>query len=358
GRFESPRGGAAVSELSRSRYAELFGPTTGDRVRLADTDLLIEITEDRSGGPGLAGDEAVFGGGKVLRESMGQSRATRADGAPDTVITGAIIIDHWGIIKADIGIRDGRISAIGKAGNPDIMSGVHPDLVVGPSTEIIAGNGRIVTAGAIDCHVHFICPQLMDEALGGGITTLIGGGTGPAEGSKATTVTPGAWHLARMLEATDHWPLNIALLGKGNTVSEAAMWEQLRAGASGFKLHEDWGSTPAAIDACLRVADASGVQVALHSDTLNEIGFVEDTLAAIAGRGIHAYHTEGAGGGHAPDIITVASHPNVLPSSTNPTRPHTVNTLDEHLDMLMVCHHLSSAIPEDLAFAESRIRPS
>lgn len=347
-----------MSELSRSRYAELFGPTTGDRVRLADTDLLIEITEDRSGGPGLAGDEAVFGGGKVLRESMGQSRATRADGAPDTVITGAIIIDHWGIIKADIGIRDGRISAIGKAGNPDIMSGVHPDLVVGPSTEIIAGNGRIVTAGAIDCHVHFICPQLMDEALGGGITTLIGGGTGPAEGSKATTVTPGAWHLARMLEATDHWPLNIALLGKGNTVSEAAMWEQLRAGASGFKLHEDWGSTPAAIDACLRVADASGVQVALHSDTLNEIGFVEDTLAAIAGRGIHAYHTEGAGGGHAPDIITVASHPNVLPSSTNPTRPHTVNTLDEHLDMLMVCHHLSSAIPEDLAFAESRIRPS
>lgn len=347
-----------MSELSRARYAELFGPTTGDRVRLADTDLLIEITEDRSGGPGLAGDEAVFGGGKVLRESMGQSRATRADGAPDTVVTGAIIVDYWGIIKADIGIRDGRISAIGKAGNPDIMSGVHPDLVIGPSTEIIAGNGRIVTAGAIDCHVHFICPQLMDEALGGGITTLIGGGTGPAEGSKATTVTPGAWHLARMLEATDHWPLNIALLGKGNTVSEAAMWEQLRAGASGFKLHEDWGSTPAAIDACLRVADASGVQVALHSDTLNEIGFVEDTLAAIAGRGIHAYHTEGAGGGHAPDIITVASHPNVLPSSTNPTRPHTVNTLDEHLDMLMVCHHLSSAIPEDLAFAESRIRPS
>ncbi|MFI2558792.1 urease subunit alpha [Nocardia farcinica] len=347
-----------MTELSRARYAELFGPTTGDRIRLADTDLLIEITEDRSGGPGLAGDEAVFGGGKVLRESMGQSRATRADGAPDTVITGAVIVDHWGIVKADIGIRDGRICGIGKAGNPDTMSGVHPDLVVGPSTEIIAGNGRILTAGAIDCHVHFICPQLMDEALGGGITTVIGGGTGPAEGSKATTVTPGAWHLARMLEATDHWPLNIALLGKGNTVSEAAMWEQLRAGASGFKLHEDWGSTPAAIDACLRVADASGVQVALHSDTLNEAGFVEDTLAAIAGRGIHAYHTEGAGGGHAPDIITVAAHPNVLPSSTNPTRPHTVNTLDEHLDMLMVCHHLSPSIPEDLAFAESRIRPS
>ncbi|MFE9786946.1 urease subunit alpha [Nocardia salmonicida] len=347
-----------MTELSRARYAELFGPTTGDRIRLADTDLFIEITEDRSGGPGLAGEEAVFGGGKVLRESMGQSRATRADGAPDTVITGVVIIDHWGIIKADVGIRDGRICGIGKAGNPDTMSGVHPDLVVGPSTEIIAGNGRILTAGAIDCHVHFICPQLMDEALGGGITTLIGGGTGPAEGSKATTVTPGSWHLARMLESLDHWPMNIVLLGKGNTVSQESMWEQLRGGASGFKLHEDWGSTPAAIDACLTVADAAGVQVALHSDTLNEAGFVEDTLAAIAGRSIHAYHTEGAGGGHAPDIITVASHLNVLPSSTNPTRPHTVNTLDEHLDMLMVCHHLSPSIPEDLAFAESRIRPS
>ncbi|MDO3648417.1 urease subunit alpha [Nocardia mangyaensis] len=347
-----------MSELSRARYAELFGPTTGDRIRLADTDLLIEITEDRSGGPGLAGEEAVFGGGKVLRESMGQSRATRADGAPDTVITGVVIIDHWGVIKADVGIRDGRICGIGKAGNPDTMSGVHPDLVVGPSTEIIAGNGRILTAGAIDCHVHFICPQLMEEALGGGITTLVGGGTGPAEGSKATTVTPGSWHLARMLESLDHWPMNIVLLGKGNTVSQESMWEQLRGGASGFKLHEDWGSTPAAIDACLTVADAAGVQVALHSDTLNEAGFVEDTLAAIAGRGIHAYHTEGAGGGHAPDIITVASHLNVLPSSTNPTRPHTVNTLDEHLDMLMVCHHLSPSIPEDLAFAESRIRPS
>ncbi|MCA2208691.1 urease subunit alpha [Nocardia rosealba] len=347
-----------MTELSRARYAELFGPTTGDRIRLADTDLLIEITEDRCGGPGLAGEEAVFGGGKVLRESMGQSRATRADGAPDTVITGVVIVDHWGIIKADIGIRDGRICGIGKAGNPDTMSGVHPDLVVGPATEIIAGNGRILTAGAIDCHVHFICPQLMEEALGGGITTLIGGGTGPAEGSKATTVTPGSWHLARMLESLDHWPMNIVLLGKGNTVSQESMWEQLRGGASGFKLHEDWGSTPAAIDACLTVADAAGVQVALHSDTLNEAGFVEDTLAAIAGRGIHAYHTEGAGGGHAPDIITVASHLNVLPSSTNPTRPHTVNTLDEHLDMLMVCHHLSPSIPEDLAFAESRIRPS
>ncbi|MFC4128783.1 urease subunit alpha [Nocardia rhizosphaerae] len=347
-----------MTELSRARYAELFGPTTGDRVRLADTDLIIEITEDRSGGPGLAGEEAVFGGGKVLRESVGQSRATRADGSPDTVITGVIIIDHWGIVKADVGIRDGRICGIGKAGNPDTMTGVDPALVVGPSTEIIAGNGRILTAGAIDCHVHFICPQLLEEALGGGITTLIGGGTGPAEGSKATTVTPGSWHLARMLESLDHWPMNIVLLGKGNTVSQESMWEQLRGGAAGFKLHEDWGSTPAAIDACLTVADAAGAQVALHSDTLNEAGFVEDTLAAIAGRGIHAYHTEGAGGGHAPDIITVASHLNVLPSSTNPTRPHTVNTLDEHLDMLMVCHHLSPSIPEDLAFAESRIRPS
>jgi len=347
-----------VSSLPRSRYAALFGPTTGDRIRLADTDLFVEITEDRSGGPGLAGDEAVFGGGKVLRESMGQGRATRAEGAPDTVITGAVIIDYWGIVKADIGIRDGRIVAIGKAGNPDIMSGVHPDLVVGPSTEIIAGNGRIVTAGAIDCHVHLICPQIMEEAIGGGITTIVAGGTGPAEGSKATTVTPGSWHLARLLESLDSWPMNVALLGKGNTVSAEAMWEQLRGGAAAFKLHEDWGTTPAAIDACLTVADESGVQVNIHTDTLNEMGFVEDTLAAIKGRSIHAYHTEGAGGGHAPDIITVASHPNVLPSSTNPTRPHTVNTLDEHLDMLMVCHHLNPAVPEDLAFAESRIRPS
>ncbi|WP_123029243.1 urease subunit alpha [Mycolicibacterium stellerae] len=347
-----------MTELSRARYAALFGPTTGDRIRLADTDLFVEITEDRSGGPGLAGDEAVFGGGKVLRESMGQGRATRADGAPDTVITGVVIIDYWGIIKADIGIRDGRIIAIGKAGNPDTMSGVHPDLVVGPSTEIIAGNGRIVTAGAIDCHVHLICPQIMEEALGGGITTIIAGGTGPAEGSKATTVTPGAWHLARILESLDTWPLNIALLGKGNTVSTEAMWEQLRAGAAGFKLHEDWGTTPAAIDACLRVAEASGVQVNIHTDTLNEMGFVENTLNAIGGRSIHAYHTEGAGGGHAPDIITVAAESYVLPSSTNPTRPHTVNTLDEHLDMLMVCHHLNPSVPEDLAFAESRIRPS
>ena len=347
-----------MTRLSRQQYADLFGPTTGDRIRLADTDLLVQITEDRSGGPGLAGDEAVFGGGKVLRESMGQGRASRAEGAPDTVITGAVIVDYWGIVKADIGIRDGRIVAIGKAGNPDIMTGVHEDLVVGPSTEIIAGNGRILTAGAIDCHVHLICPQLVPEALGSGITTIIGGGTGPAEGSKATTVTPGSWHLARMLEALDSWPVNFALLGKGNTVNPEGLWEQLRGGASGFKLHEDWGSTPAAIDTCLSVADAAGVQVALHTDTLNEMGFVEDTLGAIAGRCIHTYHTEGAGGGHAPDIMRVAAEPNVLPSSTNPTRPHTVNTLDEHLDMLMVCHHLNPAVPEDLAFAESRIRPS
>jgi urease subunit alpha len=345
-------------QLSRERYAQLYGPTVGDRVRLADTDLLIEVQEDRCGGPGRAGDEAVFGGGKVIRESMGQGSATRAEGAPDLVITGAVVLDHWGIVKADVGIRDGRIVALGKAGNPDTMDGVHPDLVIGPGTEVLAGNGRILTAGGIDCHVHFICPQIVPTALGSGVTTLIGGGTGPAEGSKATTITPGDWYLARMLEAMDPWPVNVALLGKGNTVSQESMEEQLRGGASGFKLHEDWGSTPAAIDACLTVAGRNGVPVALHSDTLNEAGFVEDTLAAIAGRSIHAYHTEGAGGGHAPDIITVAGHPNVLPSSTNPTRPHTVNTLDEHLDMLMVCHHLDSSVPEDLAFAESRIRPT
>jgi urease subunit alpha len=345
-------------DISRERYAALYGPTTGDRVRLADTNLLIEVEDDLSRDPRGAGDEVVFGGGKVIRESMGQGRVSRADGAPDTVITGALILDHWGIVKADVGVRDGRICAIGKAGNPDTMDAVHPDLVIGPTTEIIAGNGRILTAGGIDCHVHLIAPQQIDEAVGSGITTIIGGGTGPAEGTKATTVTPGSWWLARMLEALDDLPVNVVLLGKGNTVSEEALWEQVRAGAGGFKLHEDWGTTPAVIDAALRVADASGVQVALHSDTLNEIGFVEDTLAAIAGRSIHAYHTEGAGGGHAPDIIRVAAHPNVLPSSTNPTRPHTRNTLAEHLDMLLVCHHLDSSIPEDLAFAESRIRPS
>jgi len=346
--------------IDRSRYALLFGPTTGDRVRLADTDLLIEVEQDLSRGPddAPAGEEVVFGGGKVIRESMGQSRATRAEGAPDLVITGALILDHWGVVKADIGVRDGRIVGIGKAGNPDTQDGIDPALVIGPSTEILAGNGKILTAGGVDSHVHLIAPQQAEEALGSGITTWIAGGTGPAEGTKATTVTASPWYLARMLESLDDYPLNVALLGKGNTVSAESMVEQLRAGASGFKLHEDWGSTPAAIDACLRICDEYGVQAALHTDTLNEAGFVEDTMAAIAGRGIHTYHTEGAGGGHAPDIITVASHPNVLPSSTNPTRPHTVNTLDEHLDMLMVCHHLNPAVPEDLAFAESRIRPS
>jgi urease subunit alpha len=343
-----------MTSLDRSRYALLYGPTAGDRIRLADTDLFISVERDLCAG----GDEAVFGGGKVIRESMGQSRASRAEGAPDLVITGAVILDHWGVVKADVGVRDGRIVAVGKAGNPDIMDGVDPALVIGPSTEILAGNGLILTAGGIDCHVHLICPQLVPEALGSGVTTLIGGGTGPAEGTKATTVTPGAWNLARMLAATAAWPVNIMLLGKGNTVSSNALREQLLAGAAGFKLHEDWGTTPAAIDACLSVAQDEGVQVAIHTDTLNEAGYVADTLAAIAGRPIHAYHTEGAGGGHAPDIITVASQPNVLPSSTNPTRPHTVNTVDEHLDMLMVCHHLNPAVPEDLAFAESRIRPS
>jgi urease subunit alpha len=346
-----------VTTLDRGRYAALYGPTAGDRVRLADTNLLIEIEEDRSAGP-RPGDEVVFGGGKVIRESMGQSRASRAEGTPDTVITGAIVLDHWGVIKADIGIRDGRIVALGKAGNPDTMDGVDPGLVIGPGTEVIAGNGKILTAGAIDSHVHLISPTILQTALASGITTIIGGGTGPAEGTKATTVTPNSWHLARMLEAIDAFPINVLLLGKGNTTSEESMWEQLRGGAGGFKLHEDWGTTPAAIDACLRVCDASGVQAAIHTDTLNEAGFVEETLRAIGGRSIHAYHTEGAGGGHAPDIITVASYPNVLPSSTNPTRPYTRNTLSEHLDMLMVCHHLNSAVPEDLAFAESRIRPS
>jgi urease subunit alpha len=341
-------------EISRAHYRRLYGPTTGDRVRLADTDLFIEVERDLSAG----GDEAVFGGGKVIRESMGQSGRTRAEGTPDVVITGALILDHWGVIKADVGVRDGRIVGIGKAGNPDTMTGVDPALVIGPSTEILSGNGRILTAGAIDCHVHLICPQIVDEALASGITTIIGGGTGPAEGTKATTVTAGAWNLARIHEAMDFMPVNVVLLGKGNTVSRDALWEQVIGGAGGFKLHEDWGTTPAAIDACLSVADESGVQVAIHTDTLNEAGYVESTLAAIKGRSIHTYHTEGAGGGHAPDIITVASHPNVLPSSTNPTRPHTINTLAEHLDMLMVCHHLNPSIPEDLAFAESRIRPS
>jgi urease subunit alpha len=349
-----------MSEIDRSRYALLLGPTTGDRIRLADTDLLIEVEQDLSRGPNgaAAGEEVVFGGGKVIRESMGQSRVTRAEGAPDLIITGALILDHWGVVKADIGVRDGRIVGIGKAGNPDTQDGIDPALVIGPSTEVLSGNGKILTAGAVDSHVHLIAPQQVEEALGSGVTTWIAGGTGPAEGTKATTVTASSWYLARMFEALDDYPINVALLGKGNTVSADSMIEQLRAGASGFKLHEDWGSTPAAIDACLRVCEEYGVQAALHTDTLNEAGFVENTMAAIAGRGIHTYHTEGAGGGHAPDIITVASHPNVLPSSTSPTRPHTVNTLDEHLDMLMVCHHLNPAVPEDLSFAESRIRPS
>jgi urease subunit alpha len=342
-------------KISRRRYAELYGPTVGDRVRLGDTDLWISPVEDRvAGGPNGPGEEAVFGGGKVIRESMGQ--ATRS--TIDLVITGAIVLDWWGVVKADVGVKDGRIVAVGKAGNPDVTDGVDPNLVIGPSTEVLSGEGKILTAGGIDCHVHLICPQILDEGLATGITTIIGGGTGPAEGTKATTVTPGSWYLARMLEALDRWPVNVALLAKGNTVSQPELEAQLRGGAAGFKLHEDWGTTPAAIDACLTACDRFGVQAAIHTDTLNEAGYVADTIAAIGGRSIHTYHTEGAGGGHAPDIITVASHPNVLPSSTNPTRPHTVNTLAEHLDMLMVCHHLNPSVPEDLAFAESRIRPS
>ena len=339
--------------ISRQRYAELYGPTVGDRVRLGDTNLFVSPTEDRTM-PAGPGDEAVFGGGKVIRESMGQ--ATRS--TVDLVITNVLVLDWWGVVKADVGVRAGRIVAVGKAGNPDISDGVHPELVIGPSTEVLAGEGRILTAGAIDCHVHLICPQILDEALAAGITTIVGGGTGPAEGTKATTVTPGAWYLARMLEALDAWPVNVALLAKGNTVSQPELALAARGGAAGYKLHEDWGTTPAAIDACLRASDEFGLQAALHTDTLNEAGFVQDTLRAIGGRSIHSYHTEGAGGGHAPDIITVASFPNIIPSSTNPTRPHTVNTIDEHLDMLMVCHHLNPRVPEDLAFAESRIRPS
>jgi len=339
-----------VSRISRERYGALYGPTVGDRLRLADTDLWLEVEEDRC----IGGDEAVFGGGKTIRESMLQG--TRVEGAPDLVITNVVVLDHWGVVRCDVGIRDGRIVALGKAGNPDIADGVHPELEIGPATDVIAGEGRILTAGGIDCHVHFICPQIVDEALAAGMTTLIGGGTGRSEGSRATTVTPSPRAIGEMLLALDPYPVNVLLLGKGNTVSDEGMEAQLRAGAGGFKLHEDWGTTPAAIDACLRVADASGVQVAIHTDTLNEAGYVQSTLAAIGGRTIHAYHTEGAGGGHAPDIIEVAGHENVLPSSTNPTRPHTVNTVDEHLDMLIVCHHLNPRIPEDLAFAESRIR--
>ena len=338
-------------EIDRGRYAALYGPTVGDRVRLADTHLLIQVEEDRT----QYGEEVKFGGGKTIRDGMGQS-ATATD-VPDLVITNALILDHWGIVKADVGVKDGLIRAIGKAGNPDIMDGVDPLLVIGVGTDIIAGEGLILTAGGIDAHIHFIAPQQIEHAMASGITTMLGGGTGPSTGTNATTCTPGRWNLARMLQAADAFPVNLGFLGKGNATGAEGLREQVRAGAIGLKLHEDWGSTPAAIDTCLRVADEMDVQVAIHTDTINEAGFVEDTIRAIGGRTIHTYHTEGAGGGHAPDIIKVAGLENTLPSSTNPTRPLTVNTVQEHLDMLMVCHHLSPDIPEDLAFAESRIRP-
>ncbi|WP_262027800.1 urease subunit alpha [Microvirga sp. Mcv34] len=338
------------ASLPRSGYADMFGPTKGDRVRLADTALVIEVEKDFT----TYGEEVKFGGGKVIRDGMGQAQTIRAEGAVDTVITNAVILDHWGIVKADLGIRGGLIAAIGKAGNPDVQPNV--DIVIGPGTEIIAGEGKIITAGGFDSHIHFICPQQIEEALMSGITTMLGGGTGPATGTFATTCTPGPWHIARMIEAADAFPMNLAFTGKGNASKPGALEEMIEAGACALKLHEDWGTTPAAIDCCLSVADAYDVQVMIHTDTLNESGFVEDTIAAFKGRTIHAFHTEGAGGGHAPDIIKVAGLPNVLPSSTNPTRPYTVNTIDEHLDMLMVCHHLSPSIPEDLAFAESRIR--
>ncbi|KJK23647.1 urease subunit alpha [Burkholderiaceae bacterium 16] len=336
-------------KISRQAYAEMFGPTTGDRVRLADTGLIIEVEKDFT----VYGEEVKFGGGKVIRDGMGQSQRMAKD-CVDTVITNALIVDHWGIVKADIGLKDGRIASIGKAGNPDIQPGVT--IVVGPGTEVIAGEGMIVTAGGIDSHIHFICPQQIEEALMSGVTTMIGGGTGPATGTFATTVTPGPWFMERMLQAVEAYPMNIGLLGKGNASQPGPLTEQVDAGAIGLKLHEDWGTTPAAIDTCLGVADATDTQVAIHTDTLNEAGFVEATVAAFKGRTIHTYHTEGAGGGHAPDIIKVCGEPNVLPSSTNPTRPYTINTLDEHLDMLMVCHHLDPSIAEDIAFAESRIR--
>jgi len=338
------------ARISRASYAQMFGPTTGDKVRLADTDLFIEVERDLT----TYGEEVKFGGGKVIRDGMGQSQVTRAGGAVDTVITNALIVDATGIYKADIGLKDGRIHAIGKAGNPDTQPGVT--IIIGPGTEAIAGEGKILTAGGMDAHIHFICPQQIDEALMSGITTMLGGGTGPAHGTLATTCTPGPWHISRMIQAMDSFPLNIGLSGKGNASLPGALVEMVEAGASSLKLHEDWGTTPAAIDNCLSVADEYDVQVMIHTDTLNESGFVENTIAAIKGRTIHAFHTEGAGGGHAPDIIKIASHPNVIPSSTNPTRPYTVNTLEEHLDMLMVCHHLSPSIPEDIAFAESRIR--
>jgi len=338
--------------IDRERYAAIYGPTTGDQIRLGDTDLWIELEDDLT----VGGEEAVFGGGKSIRESMAQSTVSRAEGALDTVITNAVILDWWGVVRADVGIRDGRIVGIGRAGNPDIADGVDPRLVIGPSTDVISGEGKILTAGAIDSHVHLLSPSQIHEALASGITTIVGGGTGPSEGSKATTVTPGAWHLEQMHRSLDRLPVNVLLLGKGNTVSAAAFEEQALAGAAGYKVHEDWGSTPAAIDASLRAAEEWGLQVALHSDSLNEAGFVESSIAAIAGRSIHAFHVEGAGGGHAPDILSIASLPYVIPGSTNPTLPHTVNTVAEHLDMLMVCHHLNPGVPEDLAFAESRIR--
>ena len=343
-----------MATLERRAYAEIFGPTVGDRVRLADTDLIIEVEQDHTLRAGGHGEEVKFGGGKTIRDGMAQSQRARAQGAVDTVITNALILDHWGIVKADIGLKDGRICSIGKAGNPDVQPGV--DIVIGPGTEVIAGEGHIVTAGGIDTHIHFICPQQIEEALASGITTLIGGGTGPATGTLATTCTPGPWHIERMLQAADAFPINLGFLGKGNASVPAALHEQISAGAIGLKLHEDWGSTPAAIDNCLTVAEETDTQVAIHTDTLNESGFVEDTIAAFKGRTIHTFHTEGAGGGHAPDILKVVGEANVLPSSTNPTRPYTVNTLDEHVDMLMVCHHLDASIAEDLAFAESRIR--
>ncbi|MGU3470204.1 urease subunit alpha [Paenibacillus sp. D51F] len=343
-----------MKSMDRRSYADMFGPTAGDAVRLADTELWAVVEKDYT----VYGDECKFGGGKVIRDGMGQSsRALRSDGVLDTLITNAVIIDHWGIVKADIGIRDGHIVAIGKAGNPDIMDGVTPGMTVGASTEVIAAEGKIVTAGGIDAHIHYICPQQIETALSSGITTMIGGGTGPATGTNATTCTPGAWHMQRMLEAAEAFPMNLGFTGKGNASFTGPLIEQIEAGAIGLKLHEDWGTTPAAIDACLKAADQYDVQVAIHTDTLNESGFLEDTLAAIGGRTIHTYHTEGAGGGHAPDIIRAAGELNVLPSSTNPTRPFTVNTIEEHLDMLMVCHHLDSRIPEDVAFADSRIRP-
>src|ERR1700743_1135015 len=336
--------------MSRAAYAQMFGPTVGDRLRLADTDLIIEVEKDFT----TYGEEVKFGGGKVIRDGMGQSQVTRARGAVDTVITNAVILDHWGIVKADVGLKDGMIAAIGKAGNPDIQPGV--DIIIGPGTEVIAGEGKILTAGGFDSHIHFICPQQIEEALMSGVTTMLGGGTGPATGTFATTCTPGPWHIARMIEAADEFPMNLGFAGKGNASKPAALVEQIEAGACALKLHEDWGTTPAAIDCCLSVADDHDIQVMIHTDTLNESGFVEDTINAFKGRTMHAFDTEGAGGGHAPDIMKVAGLPNVLPSSPNPTRPYTKNTLDEHLDMLMVCHHLDQSIPEDLAFAESRIR--